>query len=494
MTESAKKRRRGTYKGDYTALDGSDNEESEFEHVESEDELPQTPTKRRTDVTPRKTKDLDQSARKRATKVLMRRAVGNDELDEEDEALAEKIIAESRGTPQKPRLSPKKQQPAVEQSSESRIRQIFGENYEEDEGFQSLFLDGAEGYFDQHKSRERVSTTPFSKAPTISYQEFVDYVKQGKEIHQGEREFLQSLYRTMFRQWYFELSQGFNLVFYGIGSKRELIMDFASETLPEELPVLVINGYNPATTFKEILNSAVSVLVRDERERKSFPKSPLDLLNTLLAYLEKRDSRPQLALVIHNIDGEALRGDKTQFLLAQLASAKQIWMMCSIDHIQTPILWDAAKMSLYNFLWHDLTTYELYTVETSFEDPLALGKNRSAVGTKGVKYVLSSLTANARSLYKLLLSHQLEVMTEELPPEDTSTVGTSQFGIEFKRLYQKCVEEFIASNELNFRTMLTEFLEHKMLVSSKDNTGVEYLFIPFTKDYIQQTLEELMDM
>lgn len=512
MVETRK--RKTSYKVDYSEGEEDNNryqdESDEYHEGKSSDDdrdMPQTPTKRTgaRQLTPRKTRDVDQSARKRATKVLMKRAL-NDEVDyyddEEDEDLAERIIAESKQQQQsspakKQRSSPKKRQ-QLQQEDESpstnRIREIFGDYYEEDEGSQSLFLDGSEGYFDQHRSREKVSTTPFSKAPELTYQEFVNYVQEEKNIHQRERQLLQSLYQTMFKQWYFELSQGFNLIFYGVGSKRELLLDFVSETLPESLPVLVINGYNPATTFKEILNSAVSILVKDEKIRKSFPRNPLDLLNTLLKYLETTSKTPKLALVIHNIDGESLRADKTQSLLSQLVSAKQIWMVSSIDHIQAPVLWDAAKMSLYNFLWHDLTTYELYTVETSFDDPLALGKNRSAVGSKGVKYVLSSLTANARSLYKLILSHQLQIMSEELSPDDNNTLGTSQFGIEFKRLYQKCVEEFIVSNELNFRIMLTEFLEHKMLLSSKDKTGVEYLFIPFTKDYIQQTLEELLDM
>src|SRR5699024_7208645 len=123
---------------------------------------------------------------------------------------------------------------------------------------------------------------------------------------------------------------------------RELIMDFVSETLPEDLPVLVINGYNPATTFKEILNSSVSVLVKDEKFRKTLPKQPLELLSALLSILQaEQNQQPRLTIVIHNIDGESLRADKTQSLLAQLASANQISVVASIDHIQAPILWDA---------------------------------------------------------------------------------------------------------------------------------------------------------
>jgi origin recognition complex subunit 2 len=88
----------------------------------------------------------------------------------------------------------------------------------------------------------------------------------------------------MFSQWSFELSQGFNLLFYGVGSKRDLVMEFVEQAL--DLTTLVVNGYNPATTLKEILNSSVSALVPDERTRKAFPKTPTELVNALVRHMD----------------------------------------------------------------------------------------------------------------------------------------------------------------------------------------------------------------
>lgn len=507
MSETPRKRRRAAFQGNYASLDDAvpvQASDSEFEAHESEDEVtkspPQTPSRRaarpartpgRTPGrTPRKPGDLDKSARKRATKLLLKRA--DDGLDDEEEELAERIIAESREVvPSTPSKSPLKS--PSKGPYQSPVKPVL-EALNQDQGSQTLFLDGYEGYFEQHKSREKISTTPFSRAPELNYQQFVNYVQQSKSIHSEERSLLKSIYQKMYTQWYFELTQGYSVMFYGLGSKRNMILDFVSTTLPEEIPIFVVNGYNPATTFKEILLAVVSTLVPEET-RKQFPKNPPDLLAALIKYLEAEQPTlvESMVVVIHNIDGESLRHDRDQALLARLVSASKVWLVASIDHIEAPVLWDAAKMSQYNFVWHDLTTYELYTVETSFEDPLSLGKNRSAVGTKGVKYVLASLTANARSLYKLLAFHQLEVMTEELG-EDNNVTGSAQHGIEFKRLYQQCVEQFIVSNELNFRTMLTEFLEHKMAATTKDATGVEIIYIPFTQGQLENTVEELTEM
>lgn len=383
------------------------------------------------------------------------------------------------------------------------------EEFKKADEMAALFLDGYEGYFDQHKTRDKISTAPFSRARAVEFKEFIDYVDLSRGFHRDSRDFLLSLYRTMFTQWSFELSQGYSLLFYGVGSKRNLLLEFVTNTIPDDIPVLVVNGYNPATNFKELLQSLIPILINDSALK--LPKNAQDLLHVTLRHLESTRAartaataaaaaavyRPKVVLLVHNIDGESLRSDKSQTYLSQLASAPEVWVVATIDHINAPVMWDAAKLAMYNFLWHDLTTYESYAIETSFEDPLALGKVRTAAGNKGVKYVLSSLTMKARGLYRVLICHQIETMTNELHgsvDDQRNVAGTVQFGIEFKLLYQKCVEEFLVSNELNFRTMLTEFIDHKMVIITKDAAGTEVVYVPYTKETMETVLEEdLMD-
>lgn len=530
--------------------------------------VPRTPSKPRN---MRSMDELDQSARKRAYNVILRSRLdvenGVEEVDETELRLAEQIIEESynddadsdyipekqpASTPRRGRTATKRYHEEEEDDDEDEemsdtpdspsTRRRKGkstptksktvrrrapaspasapaEDEDSDENFHkggatddmvALFLDGYEGYFDQHKTREKISTAPFSRAPNVEFQEFINYVDLSRTFYRDSRDFLLSLYRTMFTQWYFELMQGYSLLFYGVGSKRNLLLEFVTSTIPEEVPVLVVNGYNPATSFKELLNSLIPSLIDDASLK--MPKNTPDLLQTTLSYLDSNRLKhalseetnnalrlPKAVLLIHNIDGESLRSDKTQSFLSQLAAIPEIWLVATIDHINAPVMWDAAKLALYNFLWHDLTTYESYAIETSFEDPLSLGKVRTAAGNKGVKYVLSSLTMKARGLYRVLICYQIEAMSSELPSGTTqddirNIAGSVQFGIEFKLLYQKCVEEFLVSNELNFRTMLTEFLDHKMAIITKDSAGTEIVYVPYTKETIENILEEdLMD-
>lgn len=517
--------------------------------------VPRTPSKPRN---LRTKEELDQSARKRAYNVIRASQISDEEVDETELMLAERILqdaddneddggdsdyvpetatpggtrrvgarsvskrvhdddgdsdddmetpVDSPSSRRKAGTGAKRGRPAAKNKSVRVADDAANEQLDSDEEFKrvddmaALFLDGYEGYFDQHKTRDKISTTPFSRAPAVEFKDFINYVDLSRKFYRDSRDFLLSLYRTMFTQWSFELSQGYSLLFYGVGSKRNLLLEFVSTCIPQDVPVLVVNGYNPATSFKELLNSLISILIDDTSLK--LPKNTPDLLQVTLNYLEStRDSRalpksglykPKVVLLVHNIDGESMRSDKTQAFLSQLSSAAEIWVVATIDHINAPIMWDAAKLAMYNFLWHDLTTYESYAIETSFEDPLSLGKVRTAAGNKGVKYVLSSLTAKARGLYRVLICHQIETMTTELggtSDDKRSIAGSAQFGIEFKLLYQKCVEEFLVSNELNFRTMLTEFIDHKMAIITKDSSGTEIVYVPYTKETMENVLEE----
>lgn len=54
------------------------------------------------------------------------------------------------------------------------------------------------------------------------------------------------------------------------------------------------------------------------------------------------DSSLELYLLIHNLDSQMLRGERSQQILAQLSSLPSIYLIASIDHINAP---------LSEFLW-----------------------------------------------------------------------------------------------------------------------------------------------
>lgn len=377
----------------------------------------------------------------------------------------------------------------------------------------AFFLDGTEGYFEQHMGRPKASANSLSQlAPPLEYDEFIPFSELSKLIKSREKTELSNLHRSLFHQWCFELTCGYNLSFYGVGSKIKMISDFVQNYLVvwyeqkmqqnDEYPdILVVNGYNPAVKFKKVVHDILSVFITQEKKKQDnvrFPKHISETVPFLMKYIEERrmekpdQVKPRLVLVIHNIDGQAFRSERTQSLLSQLCSIPEIWVISSTDNINVTLLWDLFKLKNFNFLWHDLTTYEPYDVELSFKDVLSMGKSKKFIGNKGAKYVLSSLTSNARNLYKILLVKQLEIMRSAVVTKSgrKSLKGAIKLGIEFKLLYEACLEEFITSNEISFRTMLGEFIEHKMCNCTKDDAGVEMIYVPFNYDEMEQLLAE----
>jgi len=448
----------------------------------------------------------DQSARKKATRVLysqlMDDGVEDDEEHEQETKLAERIIKESQksvSAAPSPFNTPRKNQvnlPAIKSDfvptplpSQQEEESFFDSKYDD----KALFLDGPEGYFDQHRTKVKTSNHSMVQAPQLEYDEFNSLVLMSGFLHHNEKQTLINTYKEMYTQWYFELSEGFSLVFFGIGSKRRLLLHFVEEYLTQmiDVPTIVINGYNPASNFKEIITTIVSTL-----KLKKVPTRLGDLVEYIVEYYQKREKSIKLIILVHNIDGQGLRDEKTQIYLSKLASIRQIHFITSIDHINAPLLWDSTMLANFNFVWHNTTTFADYLTETSFQDILTLGQTQKSAGSKGAKYVLSSLTTNSKNLYRVLVSNQLQNMEDDLISKkahgagDNQLKGTIKHALEYKNFYTLCAEEFISSNEINFRTMLMEFVEHKMAILTKDQTGTEYVFIPFSLEELQKLLED----
>lgn len=376
----------------------------------------------------------------------------------------------------------------------------------------AFFLDGSEGYFEQHNTRVKSSVNSLSQlAPRLEYDEFIPFVKLGEQILGLERTKLNQLHKSLYHQWCFELSQGFNINFFGVGSKIDLMMDFIENYFPDWFetifddefpPILVVNGYNPSTKLKQIVIDIAAALIPDILKRGSqvkFPKHISEAVPFLIDYITKHRqppenhlTRPKIIIAIHNIDGESLRVEKLQNLLSQVCALPEVWLISSVDNFNVSLLWDLSRLKNYNFIWHDLTTYKPYNVELSFKDVLSMGKSKKFVGNKGARYVLSSLTNNARNLYKILLQKQAETMKVAAVTKAgrAGLKGNIKLAVSFKDLHNACLEQFVTSNEISFRTILGEFIEHKMCTLTKDEAGMEMLFVPFTFDEVEQLLKE----
>ncbi|KAJ2782396.1 Origin recognition complex subunit 2 [Coemansia interrupta] len=342
-----------------------------------------------------------------------------------------------------------------------------------------------ERYFqDLHTTRgSKTSDNTLSKLPPLSQAECRSILAKVPTKHKNELELLESLHRKQFSQWFFELACGFNLVFYGYGSKRRMINSLATR-LSTKSPTVIVNGYFPTLNFKQTLERILSEVVGFGDTTGSVA----DLASLIHGYFES-DTREvdNMYIVVHNIDGPCLR--KHQAALAVLASSKNISLLASIDHIEAPLIWDSSMITRFNWAWHDLTTFDPYTVETSYEN---YGTESTEIGPRGVLHVLASLTENAKNVFRILAEYQIaeSIMDDDAAGAQKKT-GSKVPEMPYNGYFAACRDQFLVSSELTFRSQLTEFRDHKVIQSRHATDGTEFVHIPLDATTLGTILESM---
>lgn len=134
-----------------------------------------------------------------------------------------------------------------------------------------------------------------------------------------------------FNKWIYIIHEGFNILLYGLGSKRNILHTFQKEMLKSS-PVIVVNGYFPSLTIKDVTDS----ILMDIFEDTSSPGNVYEAVELIKEHC-RRSKNINLYMIVHNIDGPMLRNNKSQNVLALLAEVSNIHLLASIDHINTPL-------------------------------------------------------------------------------------------------------------------------------------------------------------
>ncbi|NXM39335.1 ORC2 protein, partial [Gymnorhina tibicen] len=313
-----------------------------------------------------------------------------------------------------------------------------------------------EEYFEAHSSSKVLTsdrTLQKLRKRRLNQQTLHDLLKKAPLAYAAEIRDLNQQHESLFSKWMLQLHLGFNIVLYGLGSKRDLLEKFRTSLLQDSVH-LVVNGYFPSITVRSILNS----ITEEVLDHIGTFRSPLDQLEFIIKRF-KEDSSLELYVLIHNLDSQMLRGERSQQILAQLSSLPSIYLIASIDHINAPLMWDQAKLSLYNWLWYETTTFSPYVEETSYENSLLVQQSGS-LALSSLMHVLHSLTLNARGIFRLLAQHQLEKKDNPSYP-----------GLSFHDFYQQCREAFLVNSDLTLRAQLTEFRDHKLIRTKRVSPG-----------------------
>ncbi|KAM9010136.1 origin recognition complex subunit 2 isoform 1-T1 [Ara ararauna] len=377
--------------------------------------------------------------------------------EEEEDQKEDNTVLSGQKTPEKMKAAPPPGNPLAKKNKDNKMSNLVEE------------------YFEAHSSSKVLTsdrTLQKLRRRRLSQQTLHDLLKKAPLAYAAEIKELNQLHESLFSKWMLQLHLGFNIVLYGLGSKRDLLEKFRTSLLQDSVH-LVVNGYFPSITVRSILNS----ITEEVLDHIGTFRSPLDQLDFIIEKF-KEDSSLELYVLIHNLDSQMLRGERSQQILAQLSSLPSIYLIASVDHINAPLMWDQAKLSLYNWLWYETTTFSPYVEETSYENSLLVQQSGS-LALSSLTHVLLSLTVNARGIFRLLAQYQLE-----------NKGNPSYPGLSFQDFYQRCREAFLVNSDLTLRAQLTEFRDHKLIRTKRGADGVEYLLIPVDDSTLTDFLEK----
>ncbi|KAH9945832.1 origin recognition complex subunit 2 [Epithele typhae] len=405
-----------------------------------------------------------------------------------------------------------------------------------------------DAYFQHTSKPSRTSNNVFSAlVPPLTPEEYADVVKR---LQTDTREQDLVLWRdpatrkTSFRRYRTELEEGFNLMMYGYGSKREFLNAFAQHLARKGEHVVVANGFQPSFAFRDLLDSIDRVPgVLDAPSSSGGSASGQDAhVQRILAFFSSQDA-PRLFLVVHNIEGNAFRNAKNRAALALLALALRIHLVASVDHIAasqrwslselfarksepldpaSPALADVVPQRGFAWLWHDLTTLAPYDFELAYADPTSLtgvaalrgaraptassavvgppGGTQAAIVTEtAARHVLASVTQKAKKLFVILGSKQLEVMDAHGADGKDKADGDSggdkgptpgEGAYDYDRLFATARDNFVATNDTALRALLGEFRDHGLVVSTTTQGG-EAMWIPMRRDALLKVVGDL---
>lgn len=151
------------------------------------------------------------------------------------------------------------------------------------------------------------------------------------EAHEQSVAKINQDYQQHFSKWMLMLNEGYNILLNGLGSKRNLMQCFHENMLHHQT-VLVVNGFFPSLTIKDILDH----ISADILEMSLISRNYHEIVDAIDDQLSA-NREMHIFLIVHNIDGSMLRNNKAQLILSRLASMEQIHLIASLDHINAPL-------------------------------------------------------------------------------------------------------------------------------------------------------------
>ncbi|XGW10829.1 hypothetical protein V3C99_012378 [Haemonchus contortus] len=274
-----------------------------------------------------------------------------------------------------------------------------------------------------------------------------------------------------FKWWTFCLAGGFNMLLYGVGSKRTLLEEFRKTHLGT-FNTLSIDGFQEDVTAKSILTNIVDSMKLKGCEPKR--RSLIEWAKHIAATLER--SHQQLIILLNNIDGPNLRDPSEQSVLAALVESPAVLMVATIDHINATLLQTNHHLQSFNWIYYRADTFIFSWKEIIAGQSVVLGlnpkSNQTTHSLSSLDVLWQSLAANSRLILRMFYAmffHNKEPVA-------------------FWDLFSAAKDEFLVSSDTALRQQLVELSDHRILKWKRGEEGNEQLVGCLDRNLVEKFL------
>ena len=317
---------------------------------------------------------------------------------------------------------------------------------------------------------------------------------------------IEKAYKRDFEEWRFLLSTNHSLLFFGAGSKRNLLNQFCEQELDKEGYALAIDGFDSHVTVEGILDLLVTLFLDGKEpipmaslEAGDHPRVGISnpwkahelveraiVVSRALAHAATISLVP-IFLVVHNLDGESFRNTLAQESLAALLvnsnvanGVASIRLVASVDHVDaSALLWNVSTSANFAWIWKEVHTHRPYVEEFAMlsddvRKKTAKLKNQELDHADRALEVLKNLAPRHAEVVQILARLQL---------------GQSQTDgwIDYLVFRGECKTKCAISKDSQLRSFLVELNDHRLIISKKDN-GTELVRVPYSEAKLHEIL------
>ncbi|KAF7459360.1 Origin recognition complex subunit 2 family protein [Cryptosporidium felis] len=216
------------------------------------------------------------------------------------------------------------------------------------------------------------SNAPFNEQlPEINFESLKENDLIAEELHKETIKTRGLTWRPKFDKILSWSLTGFNVLVYGLGSKKNFLDEFVQEKISQNYIALTIKGYYKQIKLRICLMELLRALMQYDdiqieelrSSNSSNTECNIDSIISKIQVLYNNFSTydKDIFVIIHNIDSYSIRPYITA--ISRLSQISFIKIVASADNIRWPLILSSSIRSKMNLLYMNVSTLEDYQTE-----------------------------------------------------------------------------------------------------------------------------------